>query len=637
MCAHRSTVKTRFAASCLGTLAAVLLATGCTAPQPVKGAWHRVDLVSQKPAIDQTSPDIGGAKPSKRVISYLGLKEIRDRAVVHPSNFERVPQLSAGELRALQQVVGTRLRWSVELGQEPYLSFIPLRNDERRLPFVYRVGVRVDDGPLRILHETEARSVAPPGQAKEYVDLSEYAGKTIDLLFELAPPRRMVRPTPRARGLWGNPAIYSRKPTERTATPPERPNILLIGADTLRTDALGAYGATPSVTPGLDHLAEESDVWMDAITSFNVTNPSFISLMTGLYGKNHGVYNLTTPLPYEATTLAELFSGAGYATAAVISARHLGHHASGLGQGFDVVQVSDHHASAEYAVDQMMDWIAQQQEPFFGWLHLFDPHTPHTPPAPYGLGFRPLRDYGLSPPREWIPFRNPGWVRYVHVSLGGQIDLYTGEVAYMDRQVARMMDFLDSRGLLENTIVVFVADHGENLEDHGILYGHHGLWETTTHVPLMIRWPGPRNGSEHKGRRIEGLVQNIDIFPTLTSFVGIEAPTVDGQDLRQLTEGGRGRRAAFTEHAHQSGTRVRTQNFAYMMSQGNPFLEDGAYLYDLRSDPDELENLAGTGHPQEEELDRVLKAWVADRRDNARPLPADLSEEDVQRLRALGY
>lgn len=631
---HRSLFATLSAALSPVLLAGVLLsALSCGPAEPVKGAWHWTSLLGQKPVMDVNSPDAGERRQWHRVVTYLGPKEVRDRRIVHPSSFENVPELTSGEILALRQLVNSRLKWTVELGEDPYLSFIPLRNQQHRLPFVYRVLVREEaGGPETLIFETEAGALVPPAQATEYVDLSKYAGKTIELLFELLPPRRMVRPAPRARGLWGSPGIYSRKAWIPPA-PQEKPNVLLIGADTLRADALGAYGANPSVTPGLDRLAAQSDVWTEAISSYNVTNPSFVSLMTGLYGKNHGVYDLSTPLPEDETTLAELFQGAGYETLAVISARHLGPHGSGLGQGFDEVALAEHHNAAEHAVNLTMGWISERRKPFFAWLHLFDPHTPHTPPAPYGLGFRPDQAYGLSPPEKWEIYRNPGWVPYVHASLGGQKDLYAGEVAYMDHQVDRLLDFLESRGLLENTIVVFISDHGENLEDHGILYGHHGLWDTTVHVPLMIRWPG----AKPEGRRIDGFVQNVDVFPTLAAAAGLDAPETDGQDLRTMTEEGRRRRVAFSEHAHQSGTRVRTEEFAYMVSHGNPFLEDGAYLYDLREDPEELENLAGTGHPQEAELDRILRGWLADRRGGDRPVPVDLSEEDVQRLKALGY
>ncbi len=618
----------------LGLLLIISLGS-CEAP-PRKSeplSWERYDLWANKPEVEVAAPH--ARKSWIRRIAYYGSREIRDPKKVPPYQFKRIKQLPASEIRALEQVLGSRLRWTLTVGEDAFFSFIPLRDQRLPLPVAYRVSVRIPGGEESLQARVPAPVLVPPGQATEYVDLGEFAGEPIELILELEAPKTKRDLIGRGRGLWGSPAVTSRKPrsVERPGSA-QRPNILLIGVDTLRADALGAYGASPSVTPALDRLAAESDVWLQTVSCFNVTNPSFLSLMTGLYGKNHGVYNLTTKLPEKHDTLAEAFSEAGYGTLAVISARHLGPQASGIGQGFDEIFRSDRHYTAELAVDLTMDWIAQQDTPFFAWLHLFDPHTPHTPPAPFAYGFRTDEPTGMRPPTGWTLFRNPGIPPYVHRGLGGQKDLYAGEIAYLDRQIDRLLDFLESRDLLETTLLVFIADHGENLEDHGILYGHHGLFETTTRVPLMIRWPGPRR----PGRRLEGLVQNVDVFPTILEAAGIEGKESDGQNLLEITgEGHRGRRAAFSEHAHKSGVRVRTQDFSYVRSHGNPFIKDGNYLYDLRTDPQESLNLAGTGHPQEPEMERLLTGWLAARRKVDPLRPGELSEEDVDRLRALGY
>ncbi|MCH9649524.1 MAG: sulfatase-like hydrolase/transferase [Deltaproteobacteria bacterium] len=638
--------------------------------------WQVIDLIVQKPAIDANSPILGGRKPWKRLRTYLGAKEIRDRNRIQPFYFERIPQMAASQISAIEQIVDSRLRWTVDLGKEPFVSFIPLGNQERPLSTFYRVAVRTQEGEETTLYRAQAHQRIPPAPATETVDLSAFSETTIDLIFEIQPPAHAGKFNPRSRSLWGSPAVYSRKSLEKlpaktssSAAEPSHneglPNVLLIGADTLRADSLGAYGAKPSLTPALDRLASESDVWLNAISCFNVTNPSFVSLMTGLYGKNHGVYDMKTQLPPEHTTLAEAFSQAGYATLGVISARHLRDQGSGLGQGFDQMRVSKGHDAAELAVGHTMSWLQdleaqnlelqepepsepsgqsaqapqEKRQPFFAWVHLFDVHTPHTPPSPYSLGFHPEEATGMKPPKRWNLFRSPGPLEFVNHAFGGEKDLYRGELAYLDRQVDRLLDFLSSRGQLDNTIVVFVADHGENLEDHGILYAHHGLWQTTTHVPLMIRWPDALvNPETPRGRRFDGLVQNVDIFPTVLAAAGLPVLEQDGQDLRTLTaENSRGHRAVFSEHAHRWGTRVRTERHSYMVSQGNPYFEDGPYLFDLENDPEELHNLAGTGLPEEAELDRTLKGWLAERRESSPTLPANLSQEDIDRLRALGY
>jgi arylsulfatase len=626
-------------------LLALLLPLALTCrPNPVERelAWERVDLWLTRPEVE--AGPAGAARPFSPKISYLGAEEVRDLRLVPAAQLVAFPKRTAGQVRALEVAAGSLLKWRVRVGEEGYFSFIPL-GSERPCPCVYRAGVRDEEGKIHLLAEVESAPMGPTAPAAVEVDLSPWAGREVELLIQLDGPAEAAPGEPRPTALWGSPALYGRSAgpdagqTAREAAP-ERPNVVLLGMDTLRADALGAWGRRPSLTPAMDRLAAESDVWLDAYSAFNVTNPSFVSLFTGLWGKNHGVYDLQTPLPASFTTLAEHLRAAGYETLGIISARHLGDHNSGLGQGFDEVTRADEHFSGELAVDMAMDWIGARgsgDRPFFAWVHLFDPHTPHTPPAPYSLGFRPAAERALAPVGEWTTFRSPGPRGFVDPILGGHKELYDGEVAYLDRQVGRLLGFLRSRGLLEDTVVALVADHGESLGEHGIRFRHVGLHDTTTHVPLMIRWPG-RDGRE-QGRRIEGLVQTIDLFPTLLRAAGLPIPESDGRDLAELTAEGRtGRRAVFAEHSGRTGLMARTPEWKLILSEGNPqFFPDGPYLYDLGADPGETENLAGRGLPQEKELNDLLRRWLADRRPGPDVRPRDLSPEDVERLRALGY
>src|SRR5947199_10087894 len=147
--------------------------------------------------------------------------------------------------------------------------------------------------------------------------------------------------------------------------------------------------------------------------------------------------------------------------------------------------------------------------------------------------------------------------------------------------------------MLEQSVVALVADHGENEGEHNLLFRHVGLWDTTTHVPLLVRWPG----EAPPGRRLAGMVQTIDLFPALLKTAGVAPPPSDGRDLRQLTAPGRGGRPeVFAEHANRAGAMVRTAAYQYIVSQGNErAVPDGSYLYDLKADPTEVTNLAGRG------------------------------------------
>jgi len=603
------------------------------------GTWTRLDLWQAAPVVESTP--LEWKEATFRQISYLGAEEVRDMRLVPAQQLIAFPKRTAGQVRALEQRASSRVRWALQPGRGAYFSFVPL-GSTNGCECTYRIGIREPPDKLKELFQVAAEPVGPIAPAAVEIDLSAYAGRKIDLLLQIDGSAAHAPNQPVPSVLWGSPAVYGRNdlPAARQASGGDRPdtdhpNILLIGIDTLRADALGAWGRDPSPSPALDRLAGESDVWLDAYTAFNVTNPSFASILTGLYGKNHGVYDLKTPLPRSQTTLAEQLAGAGYDTLALISASHLGDRSSGLGQGFAEVHTATEQSAAEMNVDTTMDWLAShagREKPFFIWLHLFDPHTPHTPPEPYALGFRPAEVAGLSPVRAWVPFRQPGPRGFTEPVLGANRDLYFGEVAYLDRQVGRLMDFLESRGLLRNTVVAVVADHGENLGEHGIRFRHVGLFETTTHVPLMIRWP------ERQGRRIAGLVQTLDLYPTLLGAAGLEANATDGQDLRELTgEGHTGRRAVFSEHAGRLGVSVRTREYRYGVNQGNAPFPDGPYLYDLKADPEETQNLAGRGLPVEKELSGLVLRWLADRRKSPNPQSRDLTEEEIQRLRALGY
>jgi arylsulfatase len=649
-CYRHLTVLT--AALCL-----VPLLTACHKKPPLGKPWVRLDLTKEKPFVEAMPPGLNEDQVYQQRVAQLGSAEVRDLSHVPPDQLKQFPKGSAGEIRVIDQTTGSRLKWRVHAEDGSYVSFVPLGYEKPCPGCKFRFGVRNDKGGVDVLYEAATQPLAPAAPKAIEIDLSKYADTDLDLLFQVdGPPAAAPGQAPPSL-LWGSPALYSRQP-QPAAYKPGQPNILLVGFDTLRADRLGPWGRRPSLTPTLDRLAEESDVWTQAFSTFNATNPSFVSMMTGLYGKNHGVYDLHTRLPASFSTLARRLAGAGYQTMAIIAARHLGDHNSGLGQGFAEVTRSNEHFAAELGVDQTLDWIAghcTRPRPFFVWLHLFDPHTPHTPPQPYADGFRPASATGLGPVRAWVPFRTPGPRSFDEPVLGGNRDLYDGEVAYMDRQVGRLLDGIASRGLLDTTIVALVADHGENLGEHGLLYRHVGLFDTTTHVPLMIRWPGPPRA----GRRLDGLVQTIDLFPTLLAAAGLPVPPQDGIDLRRPGDAGsriatipgvdhgraaptaRGRRAVFAEHSNRLGAMVRTRDYQYIVSRGNTdVFPDGPSLYDLRADPLETRNLAGRGLAAEHELAATLDGWLAQRRprapaEQARPLP--LSDEERARLRALGY
>ena len=589
------------------------------AAQPLNG-WQRVDLWSTAPRV------------------LRGKREALT-AVLAPQGVDRQPKpgapegsgiLTAPRVRALRQQPST-IGWRIRLGREPYLAFTPLV-DKPPCPAIATVFVQVRGQPARETWTGRTPRTAWPAGPEVVVDLGPWAGREVELQLDV---RRTRNGSRACAMLWGSPELASRAAPvlpRRGAKAP--PNVLLIGADTLRADALGAWGRSPSITPALDTLAAESDVWLDAFSTSNATNPSFASIHTGLYVHHHGVRDLATALPAAKVTLAERLAAAAYDTYAVIAAQHVNPTRSGLGQGFAGVATAEETSAGRLATNRALDWLQlPRTKPFFLWLHLFDPHTPHLPPAPFALGEGAAGVFGLAPVARWKSFRAPGLPAFRHQELAAARELYDGEVAYLDREIDRLLGFLRSRGQLDDTIVVFVADHGENLENHGVSYRHAGLWDTTTHVPLMIRWP---DGSRPPGRRLRGLVQTIDVYPTLLAAAGLQPSTTDGRDLRTLVERNRGDRpAVFSDQADGRGASIRTKAWRYFSSVGSHIVPAGPYLYDLRRDPHELTNLALKGRREEVELRAVLERWQRDAK--AAAPRSQLTPEEEAALRALGY
>ncbi|MEM8963286.1 MAG: sulfatase, partial [Acidobacteriota bacterium] len=497
------------------------------------------------------------------------------------------------------------------------------------------IEILVDDGTrqsvLKERHEPKRPWWLVPDDIE--VDLGPWAGRRVELILALH-----TDATPECQAVrWSSPRIVERRrPKSRKRAAVEQPNILLLTPDTLRADALGAWGRRPSVTPALDALAENSDVYLETYATSNNTNPSFISLMTGLHAKNHLIYDLRTPLPTSHTTLAELLRDGGYSTRAVISATHLGH-AAGLEQGFDVMTVPLGQYYAETVVDIALGWLDSPRQlptPFFLWLHFFDPHVPHAAPEPYMLGYRPVTQTGMARRSPWTPFREIGRRAFDPRSprkLQGHADFYPGEVAYLDRQIDRLLGYLASTGLDRDTIIIVVADHGETLGERGSYFDHVGLHDNNVHVPLIVHMP--RQGHSN---RIHKLIHHFDLFPAILQWAGVPVPEkIDARNMLDL--GSRGRRAVFSSHANNSGWMVRTHKLKYWVNQSEKTVPLGPYLYDLTLDPDELFNLAGKGDPREAEMADLLTRWRRDVKNFEEPTAIEVDPETRERLRALGY
>ncbi len=388
----------------------------------------------------------------------------------------------------------------------------------------------------------------------------------------------------------------------------EGANVLLVTLDTLRADRLGAYGYGPGDTPRLDRVAREGIRFDQAVSPMPMTLPAHTSLMTALEPYKHGVRdNAGFELSPDLFLLAESFQEAGYETAAFVAAYVL-HSRWGLSRGFDLyddeavpgVWGAASSRRGDEVVDAALPWLLRAREaPFFAWVHLYDPHAPYAAPDPWGARFAD--------------------------------EPYDGEVAFTDSVVGDLLDGLEAAGLLENTIVVITADHGEDLEDHGEL--GHGLfiYDTTVRIPLLLRLPDLAAA----GTVIDEQVRLLDVGPTLLDLTGLPLPDdVSGHTMTSFIVGTGEARAAYSE------TMFPRWHFGWQELYG---LREGGYkyilaprpeLYDLRADPGETNNLVADMPELAADMREALESLGADVDDSSR---AEATGDAARRLRALGY
>ena len=400
----------------------------------------------------------------------------------------------------------------------------------------------------------------------------------------------------------------------------DRLNVILVTIDTLRADRLSSYGSEQVSTPHMDRLAREGVRFSNAATAVPFTLPAHSSIMTGTYPPFHGVrenvgYSLDETLP----TLAEELSAAGRATAGFVSAFVLDSR-WGIGRGFDryrddfqldprkpSVNVGQVQHEGPDTIEHALTWLDEPRDaPFFLWVHLFEPHDPYTPPEPY---------------RSRYPGRP-----------------YDAEVAYTDSLVGLLREGLESRGVLDDSVFVLTSDHGEGLGQHG--EGFHGyfIYDSTVHVPLILRLPF----GDFEGRVVDEAVSHVDILPTVLSIVGRDVPPeVQGVDLLPLILGREpaSPREVYTESYYS----LYHYNWAPLRSirtESEKFIETtNPELYLLLDDADEESNVILQNRDLARSLrDRLLaysrQLKSSGERPGGRP---DLDTETLAQLRALGY
>jgi choline-sulfatase len=402
-------------------------------------------------------------------------------------------------------------------------------------------------------------------------------------------------------------------------SPREALDVVLVTWDTVRWDHVGTSAdegagskAGPSYTPTWDRFAREGTVFTEARTSAPATLPAHASILTGLHPPHHGARdNGIFTLRETVSTLAEEFAGAGYLTAAFVSAEVL-HPRHGLDRGFGHYDYFVHrteglHTTPERRGDETVDsaiaWLtrAPLDRPLFLWVHLYDPHRLWDAPAPW-------RD------------------RY---------DPYRAEISFADAQTGRLFDHLAGLGRLRRSLVVITSDHGEALGEHGEISHAYFAYDSTMRVPLLF-WAGARTGiSFAPGARIDGVVSLVDLAPTLRALSGLPEQPTDGRSLVSPLAGeplpDRVLPLESVSPALGYGT---APIFGVVTSAGETWFDlPRRERFDIRRDPGQLENLYGAD--DDPVADSLFARFSRDWPPSDSTL--DLDAESRQRLAALGY
>jgi arylsulfatase A-like enzyme len=322
-------------------------------------------------------------------------------------------------------------------------------------------------------------------------------------------------------------------------------NVIVIGVDTLRPDYLGCYGSEHNTSPNIDRLAANGVVAETAIRQAPWTLPSFATVFTSLYPTQHGATTVDTRMRTGFPTLASILKDAGYATGAIVNVPVLKPE-FGVSRGFDHYDVGppDMKRVADEVTDDALGWIdLQRGKPFFIFAHYFDPHLAYSPPAPYDTLFDPdysgsLRnsfDVGRFCPRNKGRDALLNKIKSLSSADSNHIEsLYRGEIAFTDQAIGKLLGELERRNLREHTLIVFLADHGEEFFDHGGLDHGHSLFGELIRVPLIFGLPGiiPEN------KRISQYVRLLDVTPTILDILGLTAPAnLEGISLKSLLLG----------------------------------------------------------------------------------------------------
>ena len=429
------------------------------------------------------------------------------------------------------------------------------------------------------------------------------------------------------------------------------PNIVLITLDTTRADHLGCYGYFRDTSPAIDALAQESIVFERCIVPMATTLPTHVSILTATYPSEHGV---SSNLQFggvrfvetsKLRSFASVCREAGYETAAFVSAAPL-KNVTGIETGFDFfdqpVGAERRAAATNQAIFQ---WLNESDhQPFFLWVHYFDPHWPCEAPPPFDSMYKTDDNLEAYLTERQVPDQAPRPVANVVDDARQLTNAYDGEIRYMDDQLDKLMQRLRARSDYGNTVLLIVGDHGEGLCQHGRA-AHGETWHEQIRVPFMIRVPGA------PPRRVLNVVSAVDTIPTLLGL--IQNPSLDlflshasGRDVLKASF------QATPVFSQDTGYRIKLPDYKYclttdqwkyfMIRVGPNSIKE--QLYDLSADPFELHDVARIQEQTIRKFRSALFVQLDHQQKRTKALRAGtpaasgpVDPEIIQQLKSLGY
>lgn len=408
-------------------------------------------------------------------------------------------------------------------------------------------------------------------------------------------------------------------------------NIVLLTVDSLRADHLGCYGYERATSPFMDAFARTGVLAERFIAPAIPTQPSYTTLLTGQLPITHNIvsHGGHANIAREAPMLPEILAQAGYTTCSV---DNLWRHRFWYGRGFEFIidpSVTKNlliSVTCEELNHRTIPWIKQHaDEPFFLFMHYWDPHWPYVSREKYRHLFyegNPTDPNNHSLDRWWEDYMGEvardTWLRTPqgHITDADYVTaLYDQEIRHLDDGMRDIFTAIDELGLAERTLVVVLADHGESMTEHNIFYDHSGLYESVLRVPMIMRLPGRLPA----GLRLPQMVQHVDIAPTLLEAAGLGVPPVlEGKSFWRLAAGqdqqGGYDEVASLECTWKAQWCLRTPRYKFILSRDAD--EDGTFpreLYDLEQDPGEEHNIVAERPDLAASLEARLEEWIAER------------------------